>query len=63
MKPLRKRFDSKVQPVLLYAAEIWGLEDDYCYQIEKTTTTFVCIKKVSWGWSNDSNQYNIWRYW
>ena len=30
----RKLFDSKVQPVLLYAAEIWGLEDDYCYQIE-----------------------------
>ena len=35
MKPLGKPFDSKVQPVLLYAAEIWGLEDDYCYQIEK----------------------------
>ena len=35
MKLLGKLFDSKVQPVLLYAAEIWGLEDDYCYQIEK----------------------------
>ena len=34
MKPFRKLFDSKVQPVLLYAAEIWGLQDDYCYQIE-----------------------------
>ena len=32
----QKLFDSKVQPVLLYAAEIWGLEDDYCYQVEKT---------------------------
>ena len=35
MKLFGKLFDSKVQPVLLYAAEIWGLEDDYCYQIEK----------------------------
>ena len=34
MKPFGKRFDSKMQPVLLYAAEIWGLEDDYCYQME-----------------------------
>ena len=34
MKPFGKLFDSKVQPVLLYAAEIWGLGDDYCYQIE-----------------------------
>ena len=36
MKLVGKLVDSKVQPVLLYAAEIWGLEDDYCYQIEKT---------------------------
>ena len=36
IKLFGKLFDSKVQPVLLYAAEIWGLEDDYCYQIEKT---------------------------
>ena len=35
MKPFWKPFDSKVQPVLLYAAEIWGLEDDYCSQTEK----------------------------
>ena len=34
MKRFGKRFQPKVQPVLLYAAEIWGLEDDYCYQIE-----------------------------
>ena len=32
MKHLGKPLDSKVQPVLLYAAEIWGLEDDYCYK-------------------------------
>ena len=36
MTILQKLFDSKVQPVLLYVAEIWGLEDDYCYQVEKT---------------------------
>ena len=36
MKPFGKLFDSKVQPVLLYAAEIRDLEDDYCYQIEKS---------------------------
>ena len=36
MTIFQKLFDSKVQPVLLYAAEIWGLEDDYCYQVEKT---------------------------
>ena len=31
-----KLFASNVQPVLLYAAEIWGLQDDCCYQVEKT---------------------------
>ena len=30
IKPFGKPFGSKVQPVLLYAAEIWDLEDDYC---------------------------------
>ena len=30
IKLFGKLFDSKVQPVLLYAAEIWCLEDDYC---------------------------------
>ena len=35
MKRFGKLFDSKVQPLLLYAPEIWGLEDDYCCQIEK----------------------------
>ena len=36
MTVFQKLLDSKVQPVLLYATEIWGLEDDYCYQVEKT---------------------------
>ena len=60
MKLFGKLFDSKVQPVLLYAAEIWGLEDDYCYQIEKNH--MFALKKVSWGGSNDTKQYDIWRY-
>ena len=46
-----KRSDSKVQPVLLYAAEIWGLEDDYCYQIENKHS--FALEKDSSGWSND----------
>ena len=54
-----KRF-GKVQPVLLYAAEIWGLEDYYCYQIIQKPID--CIKKGSWGSSNDTKQYDIWRY-
>ena len=60
IKLLGKPFGCKVQPVLLYAAEIWDLEDDYCYQIEKQT--YVCIEKVSWGGSNDTKQYDLWRY-
>ena len=34
MKLFGKHFYSKVQPVLLYAGEIWGPEDGYCYQTE-----------------------------
>ena len=46
-----KRFDSKVEPVLLYAAEVWGLKGDYCYQIENKHS--FALKKDSSGWSND----------
>ena len=59
MKHFGKPFDSKVQPVLQYATEIWGLEDDYYDQIEKKKK---CIKKASWGGSNDTKQYAIRRY-
>ena len=41
MKRFGKRFDSTVQPMLLYVAEIWGLEDDYCHQIERKTN--ICL--------------------
>ena len=54
--------------MFLYTADIWGLEDDYCHQIEKQNkqthknTLYFCITKVSWGGSNDTKQYDIWRY-
>ena len=36
MTIFQKLFDSQAQPVLLHSSEIWGLEEDYCYQVEKT---------------------------
>ena len=53
----QKLFDSKVQPVLLYAAEIWGLDDDYCNQIEKNS--IICIEKIPWCWSQNTKCYDI----
>ena len=46
MRHFGKLFDSNV-PVLLYAAEIWGLEDDYCYQIERKNT-HICLHFLGW---------------
>ena len=55
MKLLGKLFDSKVQPVLLYAAEIWGLEDDYCYQIEKQQHIFALKRFLGVGQMTPNN--------
>ena len=41
----QKLFNSKLQPMLLYAAEIWGLDDDYCNQIEKTQLGLFALKR------------------
>ena len=42
----QKLFDSKVQPVLLFAAEICGLDDAYCNQIEIKPQLFA-LKRYS----------------
>ena len=55
MKPFGKLFDSKVQSVLLYAAEIWGLEDDYCYQTENTHHMFALKRFLGVGQMTPNN--------
>ena len=64
-------FYSKVQPVLLYAADIWGLEDDYCYEIEKQQHTFALQRFHQTIWYRDTARYPLYintyvhavRYW
>ena len=51
----------KVQPMPLYASEIWGLDGDY-NQIENTQM-FAFKRFLGVGQRTNNNNYGIWRHW